>query len=84
MDGNLNIYSALEESLLELERLGMSRDLRTEQVKVYTGIGTRFAGSAKKGSVALHQGSKLTLANSQNASVFDNLRARKTSTSKRL
>ena len=34
-DGNSNIYSALdEESLLELERLGMSRVLRNEQVKV--------------------------------------------------
>ena len=32
----------------------------------------------------LLQGSKLTLANSQNASDFDNLRVRKTSTSKRL
>ena len=30
------------------------------------------------------QGSKLTLANSQNASDFDNLRVRKISTSKRL
>ena len=34
-DGNSNIYSALdEESLLELERLGMARVLRNEQVKV--------------------------------------------------
>ena len=32
----------------------------------------------------LSQGSKLTLANSQNASDFDNLRVRKISTSKRL
>ena len=33
---------------------------------------------------AYQQGSKLTLANSQSASYFDNLRVRKTSTSKRL
>ena len=33
-DGNSNIYSSLEESLLELERLEMSRVLRNEQVKV--------------------------------------------------
>ena len=32
----------------------------------------------------LYQGSKLTLANSHNASDFDNLRVRKISTSKRL
>ena len=32
-DRNSNFNSALEGSLLELERLGMSRVLRTEQVK---------------------------------------------------
>ena len=35
-------------------------------------------------SVFTSQGSKLTLANSQNASAFDNLRVRKIATSKRL
>ena len=35
-------------------------------------------------SADLHQGSKLTLADSQNASEFDNPRVRKMSTSKRL
>ena len=35
-------------------------------------------------AIGLMQGSKLTLANSQNASDFDNLRVRKISTSKRL
>ena len=44
-DAKVNFNSAVERSPLELERQGMSRVLRNENVKA--GIGTRFAYSAK-------------------------------------
>ena len=48
-DVNSNFNSAVEASLLELERLGMSRVLRNEKVKAISTlvIRTRFARSTK-------------------------------------
>ena len=48
-DVNANFNSAVEASLLELERLGMSRVLRKEKVKAISTlvIRTRFARSTK-------------------------------------
>ena len=48
-DVNSNFNSAVEASLLELERLGMSRVLRNEKVKAISSlvIRTRFARSTK-------------------------------------
>ena len=48
-DVNANFNSAVEASLLELERLGMSRVLRKEKVKAISTlvIRTRFARSSK-------------------------------------
>ena len=49
VDVNANFNSAVEASLLELERLGMSRVLRKEKVKAISTlvIRTRFARSTK-------------------------------------
>ena len=49
-DLNSNFNSAVEASVLELERLGMTRVLRNEKVKAiyfYIGIRTKFARTAK-------------------------------------
>ena len=48
-DVNSNFNSAVEASLLELERLGMSRILRNEKVKAISTlvVRTRFARSTK-------------------------------------
>ena len=49
-DGNSNFNSALKESLLELDTLGMSHVLHTEQVEAISTL----ARSAKNGSAGLN------------------------------
>ena len=62
-DVNSNFNSGVEASLLELERLGMSRVLRKEKVKAISTLvfRTRFASSTK---------TYTTFTSCQNAAIF--------------
>ena len=62
-DVNSNFNSAVEASLLELERLGMSRVLRNEKLKAISTLvfRTRFARSTK---------TYTTFTSCQNAAIF--------------
>ena len=57
---------------------------KVESVTYRMGVHAPDSVSCQRENLSSIQGSKLTLANSQNASDFDNLRVRKISTSKRL